>query len=90
MNEWWRGAAVYQIYPRSFQDGDGVGDLDGITRRLPYVAGLGVVAIWLSPVFVSPMQDMGHDVSDYTGIDPLFGTLAQFDTLVSTAHDLGL
>jgi len=92
MNEWWRGATVYQIYPRSFQDddGDGVGDLAGITRRLPHVAELGVEALWLSPVFVSPMQDMGYDVSDYTAIDPLFGTLAGFDTLVSTAHELGL
>jgi len=92
MNEWWRGASIYQIYPRSFQDddGDGVGDLPGITRRLPYVAGLGVDAIWLSPVFVSPMQDMGYDVADYTDIDPLFGTLADFDTLVGTAHELGL
>jgi len=91
-NEWWRGATTYQIYPRSFQDddGNGVGDLPGITRRLSYVAALGVDAIWLSPVFVSPMEDMGYDVSDYTDIDPLFGTLADFDTLVGEAHALGL
>ncbi|EAR52376.1 Alpha amylase, catalytic subdomain [Oceanicola granulosus HTCC2516] len=83
---------IYQIYPRSFQDdsGDGVGDLTGITRRLPYVAGLGVDAIWLSPIFVSPMDDMGYDVSNYTDIDPLFGTLEDFDTLIETAHGLGL
>ncbi|MFQ6554063.1 alpha-glucosidase [Aestuariibius insulae] len=92
MNEWWRGAVIYQIYPRSFQDstGDGIGDLPGITRRLGHVADLGADAIWLSPVFTSPMQDMGYDVSDYTDIDPLFGTLEDFDTLVETAHGLGL
>ena len=92
MNDWWRGAVIYQIYPRSFQDanGDGVGDLAGIVDRLDHVAGLGVDAIWLSPIFPSPMADMGYDVSDYEGIDPLFGTLADFDRLVSKAHDLGL
>lgn len=92
MQDWWRGAVIYQIYPRSFQDdsGDGVGDLAGITRRLGYIASLGVDAIWLSPVFPSPMADMGYDVSDYTDIDPLFGTLADFDALVARAHDLGL
>ena len=90
--EWWRGATVYQIYPRSFQDddGDGVGDLAGITRRLDHVASLGVDAIWLSPVFVSPMDDMGYDVADYTDVDPLFGTLADFDALVARAHASGL
>ncbi|MEZ5867964.1 MAG: alpha-amylase family glycosyl hydrolase [Defluviimonas denitrificans] len=90
--EWWRGAVTYQIYPRSFQDddGDGVGDLKGITRRLDHVAGLGVDAIWLSPVFTSPMKDMGYDVADYRGIDPVFGTLADFDALLARAHDLGL
>jgi alpha-glucosidase len=90
--DWWRGATIYQIYPRSFQDdtGTGVGDLAGITRRLPHVASLGVDAIWLSPIFPSPMADMGYDVSDYTGIEPLFGTLADFDALVARAHDLGL
>ncbi|MGB0439846.1 MAG: alpha-glucosidase [Paracoccaceae bacterium] len=93
MNEtWWKGAVVYQIYPRSFQDdsGDGVGDLAGITRRLGHVADLGADAIWLSPVFTSPMKDMGYDVSDYCDIDPTFGTLADFDALVARAHALGL
>jgi len=92
MNEWWRGAVIYQIYPRSFQDenGDGIGDLPGITRRLDHVARLGADAIWLSPIFPSPMEDMGYDVSDYTGIEPLFGTLADFDALIARAHDLGL
>lgn len=92
MREWWRDAVIYQIYPRSFQDetGNGIGDLAGITRRLDHVAGLGVDAIWLSPIFPSPMQDMGYDVADYCDIDPLFGTLDDFDTLVARAHDLGL
>lgn len=92
MTEWWRDAVIYQIYPRSFQDsdGDGIGDLPGITRRLDHVASLGVDAIWLSPIFTSPQKDMGYDVSDYCDIDPLFGTLADFDALVERAHDLGL
>ena len=92
MREWWRDAVIYQIYPRSFQDdnGDGVGDLKGITRRLDYVASLGVDAIWLSPFFTSPDKDMGYDVSDYTSVNPLFGTVADFDDLVTKAHDLGL
>ncbi len=92
MSDWWRGAVIYQIYPRSFQDddGDGIGDLPGITRRLEHVASLGVDAIWLSPFFPSPMADMGYDVSDYSGVDPLFGTLKDFDRLVETAHGLGL
>jgi len=90
--EWWRGAVIYQIYPRSFQDsnGDGIGDLTGVTQRLDYIAGLGVDAIWLSPFFTSPMADFGYDVSDYEDVDPMFGTLADFDTMVSKAHDLGL
>lgn len=90
--DWWRDAIIYQIYPRSFQDSDqdGIGDLRGITRRLDHVASLGVDAIWLSPVFTSPMADMGYDVSNYTDIDPLFGTLADFDALVERAHTLGL
>jgi alpha-glucosidase len=90
--EWWRGCVIYQIYPRSFQDttGDGIGDLPGITRRLPYVASLGVDAIWLSPFFKSPMADMGYDVSDYEAVDPMFGTLEDFDRLVAEAHRLGL
>ncbi len=92
MREWWRDAVIYQIYPRSFQDtdGDGIGDLAGITRRLPHVASLGVDAIWLSPFFTSPDRDMGYDVSDFTGVNPLFGTIEDFDALVTRAHDLGL
>jgi alpha-glucosidase len=92
MQDWWRGSVTYQVYPRSFQDdnGDGIGDLPGITRRLPHIAGLGVDAIWLSPIFTSPQADMGYDISDYTDIDPLFGNLADFDTLIATAHGLGL
>ena len=89
---WWKGAAVYQIYPRSFADsnGDGVGDLPGITRHLDYVASLGVDAIWLSPFFPSPMADFGYDISDYRDVDPIFGTLADFDALVGRAHELNL
>ncbi|MEM1266718.1 MAG: alpha-glucosidase [Pseudomonadota bacterium] len=89
---WWRGAAIYQIYPRSFQDstGTGTGDLKGVEQRLEHVAGLGVDAIWLSPVFRSPMADMGYDISDYRDIDPIFGTLADFDAVVARAHALGL
>ncbi len=92
MTDWWKGAVTYQVYPRSFQDsnGDGIGDLPGITARLPWLADLGVDAVWLSPFFRSPMRDMGYDVSDYTDVDPVFGTLKDFDTLVATAHDLGL
>ncbi len=92
MSEWWRGSVTYQVYPRSFQDttGNGIGDLRGITQRLPHIADLGADAVWLSPVFTSPMADMGYDVSDYTDIDPLFGTLADFDVLLARAHDLGL
>ena len=82
---WWRDGIFYQIYPRSFQDtdGDGVGDLAGILKRLPYVKSLGIDAIWLSPVFRSPMADFGYDISDYTGIDPLFGTMEDFDALLA-------
>ncbi|TNC74899.1 alpha-glucosidase [Rubellimicrobium roseum] len=92
MREWWRDAVIYQVYPRSFQDsdGDGVGDLPGITRRLPHVAALGADAIWLSPFFASPDKDMGYDVSDYTAVNPLFGTLDDFDALIAEAHRLGL
>jgi alpha-glucosidase len=92
MREWWRDAVIYQIYPRSFQDttGNGVGDLPGVTRRLPHVASLGVDAIWLSPFFASPDRDMGYDVSDYLAVSPLFGTLDDFDALVAEAHRLGL
>jgi alpha-glucosidase len=89
---WWRHGIFYQIYPRSFQDsdGDGVGDIAGIIGRLPYFQALGIDAIWLSPIFPSPMADFGYDISDYTGIDPLFGTLADFVTLVAAAHAAGL
>ncbi len=89
---WWHGAAIYQIYPRSFQDsnGDGIGDLPGITARLDHVARLGVDAIWVSPFFTSPMEDFGYDVADYCGVDPIFGTLADFDAMVLRAHELGL
>ena len=89
MSEWWRGGVIYQIYPRSFQDsnGDGIGDLRGILDRLEHVASLGVDAIWLSPIFTSPMADMGYDVSNYTDIDPLFGSLADFDALIEKAHE---
>ncbi len=90
--EWWRDAVIYQIYPRSFQDttGNGMGDLPGITQRLEHVAALGADAIWLSPFFTSPDRDMGYDVSDYTGVSELYGTIENFDALVQHAHDLGL
>ena len=89
---WWERGVVYQVYPRSFQDsdGDGVGDLAGIERRLDYIAGLGVDAIWLSPIFPSPMADFGYDVADYCDVEPLFGTLADFDRLLAAAHERGL
>ncbi len=89
---WWKGAAIYQIYPRSFCDsnGDGIGDLPGITARLDHVARLGVDAIWISPFFRSPMKDFGYDVADYCDVDPIFGTLADFEALISRAHELGL
>ena len=92
MSDWWRGGVIYQVYPRSFQDsnGDGVGDLRGILGRLEHVASLGVDAVWLSPIFPSPMDDMGYDVSNYTDIDPLFGALEDFDALIAKAHELGL
>ncbi|WP_420005692.1 alpha-amylase family glycosyl hydrolase [Arenibacterium sp. LLYu02] len=90
--DWWRGAVIYQIYPRSYQDsnGDGIGDLPGITSRLDHIASLGVDAIWISPFFTSPMKDYGYDVSDYRDVDPMFGTLKDFDALVAKAHGLGL
>ncbi len=89
---WWRGAVIYQIYPRSYQDGndDGIGDLPGITKRLAYVSQLGADAVWISPFFVSPMKDFGYDVADYCDIDPMFGSLADFAKLVEVAHSLGL
>jgi len=92
MTNWWQTGIIYQIYPRSFQDenGDGVGDLAGIRRRVPYLAELGIDAIWLSPIFPSPMADFGYDICDYTGIDPVFGTLTEFDALLPQAHGHGL
>ncbi|WP_245876466.1 alpha-glucosidase family protein [Caldimonas caldifontis] len=89
---WWRGGIIYQIYPRSFADsnGDGIGDLPGIIERLPYVASLGVDAIWISPFFRSPMKDFGYDIADYRDVDPMFGNLADFDRLVARAHELNL
>ena len=91
-HDWWRGAVLYQIYPRSFADSndDGVGDLKGITQHLDHVASLGVDGVWLSPFFTSPMKDFGYDVSDYCDVDPIFGTLADFDALIARAHALGL
>ena len=88
----WRGWVIYQIYPRSFADsnGDGVGDLPGVMAHLDHVASLGVDAVWLSPFFPSPMDDFGYDVSDYCGVDPVFGTLEDFDALIARAHGLGL
>ncbi len=90
--DWWKGASIYQIYPRSFQDtsGDGLGDIKGVTERLSHVASLGVDAIWLSPFFTSPQADMGYDVSDYCDVDPRFGTLADFDQMIAEAHRLGM
>jgi alpha-glucosidase len=90
--DWWRGAVIYQIYPRSYQDsnGDGIGDLQGIIERLPHIADLGADAVWISPFFKSPMKDFGYDISDYLDIDPMFGTLADFDAMISEAHRLGL
>ena len=89
---WWRGAVIYQIYPRSFRDtdGDGVGDLPGIVEKLDHVARLGADAIWVSPFFRSPMRDFGYDIADQRDVDPLFGTLADFDALLAKARALGL
>ena len=90
--QWWRGAVIYQVYPRSFKDtnGDGVGDLPGIVERLDYIASLGVDAIWISPFFRSPMADFGYDIADYRDVDPLFGTLEDCDRLLEKAHGLGI
>ena len=89
---WWKGAVIYQVYPRSFQDtnADGVGDLPGITQRLEHIASLGVQGLWISPFFTSPMADYGYDVSDFCDVDPIFGTLADFDALIAKAHSLNL
>lgn len=91
-NGWWRGGVIYQIYPRSYQDsnGDGIGDLPGITQRLEHIAALGADGIWISPFFKSPMKDFGYDVSDYCDVDPMFGTLDDFKALLARAHALGL
>ncbi|MEK9908562.1 MAG: alpha-amylase family glycosyl hydrolase, partial [Aquiluna sp.] len=90
--KWWRNAVIYQIYPRSFADGngDGMGDLLGVHDRLEALKELGVDAVWFSPFFTSPQKDAGYDVSDYTDIDPRFGTLADFDRVLAKAHDLGI
>ncbi len=92
MKSWWQRGIVYQIYPRSFQDtnGDGVGDLAGLIDRLDYLAALGVDALWLSPIYPSPLRDFGYDVSDYTGVHPIFGGLADLDRLIDEAHRRGL
>ena len=89
---WWKSAVVYQVYPRSFvdSDGDGVGDLPGISARLDYLAQLGIDVLWLSPVYPSPQDDNGYDISDYQGIDPMFGSLADFDALVTGLHERGM
>jgi oligo-1,6-glucosidase len=90
--DWWKSAVVYQVYPRSFMDsdGDGVGDIPGITSRLGYLQQLGVDVLWLSPVYASPMDDNGYDISDYQAVDPLFGSLADLDELIERAHALGM
>ena len=90
--KWWETAVIYQIYPRSYQDsnGDGIGDLKGITSRLEYIAGLGVDAIWISPFFMSPQRDFGYDISNYCDINPEYGTLADFDEMIAKIHNLGM
>jgi len=89
---WWTRAVVYQVYPRSFMDsdGDGIGDLGGILQRLDHLADLGVDVLWLSPVYPSPQADNGYDISDYTDIDPIFGSLAQLDELIAALHARGM
>jgi alpha-glucosidase len=89
---WWQCGVIYQVYPRSFQDsdGDGVGDLDGIRARLEHLTSLGVDALWISPIYPSPMVDFGYDISDYTDVDPIFGSLETFDALLAEAHRLDL
>ena len=90
--DWWKPAVVYQVYPRSFADsnGDGIGDIPGITARLDYLAQLGIDVLWLSPVYRSPMDDNGYDISDYEDVDPLFGTLADLDALIAGCHERGI
>ena len=89
---WWRDAVVYQIYPRSFQDsdGDGIGDLRGIEQRLEHLSYLGVDALWLSPIYPSPLADVGYDISDYTGVGPEYGSLEDFTTFLHAAHARGI
>src|SRR5262245_20165057 len=89
---WWQRGVIYQIYPRSFQDsqGDGIGDLNGILSRLDHLIALKVDVVWISPIFLSPMADFGYDIADYCAIDPMFGSLADFDRLVKAAHGKGL
>src|SRR6266550_4540982 len=91
-DQWWRNAVIYQVYVRSFADanGDGIGDLAGVRERLPYLAALGVDALWFNPWYASPQADAGYDVADYRAIDPLFGDLAEAEALIAEAHDLGL
>ena len=90
--QWWQEPVVYQIYPRSFNDsnGDGIGDLPGITEKIPYLADLGIQVLWLSPIYASPNDDNGYDISDYRAIMPEFGTMEDFDTLLATAHEHGI
>jgi len=90
--QWWKSAVVYQVYPRSFQDsdGDGVGDIRGILDRLDHLERLGIDVIWLSPIYRSPQADNGYDISDYEAIDPVFGTMADFDELLDSAHARGM
>ena len=89
---WWRSAVIYQVYIRSFADGDGdgIGDIPGLRSRLPYLAGLGIDALWINPWYPSPMKDAGYDVSDFRAIEPLFGTLADAEAMIAEAHDLGM
>ncbi len=91
-DEWWKGAVVYQIYPRSFKDsnGDGFGDLEGIRSKLDYLQALGVDVLWLSPIYASPQADNGYDIADYYDIDPMFGTLSDFDRLLEGVHERGM
>ena len=90
--EWWRGGVIYQVYPRSFADtnGDGLGDLPGITAKLDYIAKLGVDCFWVSPFFKSPMKDFGYDITDYCDVDPMFGTLKDFEAMMQRSRELGL
>ncbi|XP_072016866.1 probable alpha-glucosidase [Amphiura filiformis] len=92
LREWWKGTVIYQIYPRSYSDtdGDGIGDLKGVINRLDYLQDLGIETIWLNPIFESPMKDFGYDVSNFTDVDPIFGTMADFDNLIADMHSRGM